>query len=239
MDAQVLYGLMVGSVTDASGAPVPGASVKLLQHETNQAREASTNDTGQFSFATIPSGTYTVTIGKPGFQTFLRKDVTLTINSVVRVDATLQVGALSETVEVTAQSAALQTDRAEVRAEVTAKTLENLPVPTGRNYQGLFRMIPGFAPPTNTGSVVANPARGLAVGVNGTSRTSVNVRIDGASATNTPHFSNPGGNVNNLQLNSDGSVRTTGGFSEITSTSGVGREGIDERVVRLGLHFRF
>jgi hypothetical protein len=57
--------------------------------------------------------------------------------------------------------------------------------------------------------------------------------------TNTPHFSNPSANASNLQLNSDGTVRSLGGFTTITSTSGIGREGVDERVFRFGVRFGF
>ena len=64
-------------------------------------------------------------------------------------------------------------------------------------------------------------------------------RVEIFNLTNTPHFANPGSNVSNLQLNADGTVRSLGGFSSITSTANTGREGIDERLVRLGLRFGF
>lgn len=64
-------------------------------------------------------------------------------------------------------------------------------------------------------------------------------RGEALNLTNTPHFSNPGANVSNLQLNQDGTVRNLGGYSVITGTTGTGREGIDERVFRLGLRIRF
>jgi hypothetical protein len=64
-------------------------------------------------------------------------------------------------------------------------------------------------------------------------------RGEALNMTNTPHFNNPASNVSNLQLNPDGTVRNLAGYSVITSTTGVGREGIDERVFRLGLRLRF
>jgi hypothetical protein len=67
----------------------------------------------------------------------------------------------------------------------------------------------------------------------------VQFRAESFNFTNTPHFSNPGRNVSDLQLNPDGSVRSLGGFTEITGTTGTGREGIDERVFRLGLRISF
>src|SRR6185295_13804969 len=72
-----------------------------------------------------------------------------------------------------------------------------------------------------------------------TERFNAQFRAEAFNLTNTPHFSNPGSNVSNLQLNTDGSVRNLGGFTVITSTSGIGREGVDERVFRFGLRIAF
>jgi hypothetical protein len=70
-------------------------------------------------------------------------------------------------------------------------------------------------------------------------RLQMQFRAEALNATNTPHFSDPGANVSNLQLNPDGSIRSLGGFTEITSVRGTGREGIDERVIRFGLRLSF
>lgn len=82
----------------------------------------------------------------------------MAVGQVVRVDVALRVGAISETVSVSAETAALQTDRAEVRSEVTSTQLEHLPTPLGRNYE---ITVPGLSPPTNNHSVAVNPSRGL------------------------------------------------------------------------------
>lgn len=180
--AQALYGSLVGSVVDSSNAPVPGATVKITHTGTNQTRSMSTNDAGGYSFAALAVGAYDISISKEGFQTFVQRSVTLTINTVGRVDATLQVGNIVESVQVTAAAALLQTDRAEVRAEVTSDLLEKLPIFPGRNYEGLFVTLPGFAPPSNFGPIPTNPSRTLAFAVNGTSRSSNGLKIDGAGA---------------------------------------------------------
>ena len=189
MSAQVLYGSMVGNVTDPSGAGVPDVTITIRQAATNLSRQAITNEAGLYSFATVPAGTYELQAAKPGFGGFTRREIEVTINSISRVDMTLQVGAVSESVQVSAQAGALQTDRSEVRAEVTQRQLENLPVPPGRNYQALFKLIPGMSPPSNVNTAVADPSRSLVVNANGGSRSSNNYRIDGAGVNSVwlPH----------------------------------------------------
>jgi hypothetical protein len=72
-----------------------------------------------------------------------------------------------------------------------------------------------------------------------TERLNVQFRAESFNFTNTPHFANPGGNVSNMSLNPDGSIKSLGGFSAITSTINLGRDGIDERQFRFGLRLRF
>jgi len=189
-DAQVLYGSIVGNVTDPTGAAVPGATVTIKQNETNWSRSGTTSDAGLFTFGTVPAGTYEIRISKSGFREFVSTDVPVAINEVRRVDAQLQVGAVTEVMTVTAEAALLQTDRAEVRAEITARTMQNLPVFLGRNYQHLFKMVPGFTQPRNAHSIPSNPSRSLMYEVNGTVPASNNVRIDGATQFNIwlPHI---------------------------------------------------
>ena len=182
--AQVLYGSIVGNVKDNSDAAVSGATVKLVHKETNQAREVATNSDGSFNFSTVQTGTYEITVSKQGFKTYTRAGIDVTLNNITRSEIKLEVGSLSETVSVTADSALLQTDRAEVRSELTSQTLLNTPIPPGRNYQQLLRTLPGINPPTNEHSIPTNPSRALAYNVNGTNRSSNNVRIDGASQYN-------------------------------------------------------
>jgi hypothetical protein len=182
--AQVLYGSIVGNVTDKSDAAIAGATVKITNKATNQTRETITNADGSFNFPTVQSGTYEITVGKTGFKTFSRSNVEVTLNSITRSDLSLEVGQVSETVSVTADAALLQTDRAEVRAELTSQTLLNVPIPPGRNYQQMFRTLPGITPPDNAHSIPTNPSRALQYNVNGTNSSSNNVRIDGASQYN-------------------------------------------------------
>ena len=98
-DAQVLYGSIVGNVTDSTGAAVPGATVTIEQAETKLTRELVADAAGAYHFTAVPSGTYSVTVTMNGFRSFSRKDVPVTLNSVARVDAKLDVGQLAETVQ--------------------------------------------------------------------------------------------------------------------------------------------
>ncbi|MGH9162009.1 MAG: TonB-dependent receptor domain-containing protein, partial [Vicinamibacteraceae bacterium] len=181
--AQVLYGSIVGNVTDASGAVVPGATVTITHQERTLTREEVTDHTGRYTFPTVPTGTYSVQVALTGFQTFERDNVRVTLNSVARVNAALGVSAVAESVKVIANTPLLQTDRAEVRSEITTTELQNVPVPLGRNYQKLFAYLPGFTPPQDAHSIPSNPSRAQVFNVNGASRSSNNTRIDGVTTT--------------------------------------------------------
>ena len=182
--AQALYGSILGTVADSSGASVPGATVKVVQTQTNQARETTTSETGAYNFPSLPSGIYTVTATLQGFETAVQKDVAVSVNNAARVDIALRVGAMSETVEVSGQVFTLQTDKGEVRTEIATKDLEELPVPVNRNYQNLLVTVPGISPPNTGSSLAANPTRGQTFSANGTTQGSSNTRIEGANAIN-------------------------------------------------------
>ena len=182
--AQVLYGSLVGNVSDDTGAAVPGATVTIRNKETGTSRDTTTDATGAYRFDTVQPGMYSVTVQLTGFRTLTRPDIPVTLNTTARADAKLQVGQLTESVTVSGETALLQTDRAEMRSELKADDLVNLPVSINRNYQYLFRTLPGFTPPAEAHSVPSNPSRALVFNVNGASRSSNNIRIDGVSTTN-------------------------------------------------------
>lgn len=182
--AQVLYGSLTGNIADTQGAVVSGATVTVTHKETGQTREGVTDSNGGYDFPTVPAGTYTVRVTKTGFKTVTKENVIVTLNTVTRADVAVEVGQVTETVIVTAETAQLKTDRADVSAELTSKPLQDLPVTLGRNYQNLFRTLPGITPPENAHSIPSNPSRSLVFNANGASYSSNNTRIDGASATN-------------------------------------------------------
>jgi hypothetical protein len=159
--AQVLYGSIVGDLKDTTGASVPGVTIAVTNRGTGLTREAVADAAGHYSLPDVPAGVYTLKATQQGFKTVEQAAVTVNINSVTRVDITLEVGALGETVTVNAERPKLQTDTAEVHQSLVAEDLTNLPVPLGRNYQQIYRALPGFAPPSNSHSIPTNPARSL------------------------------------------------------------------------------
>ena len=184
MNAQILYGSLVGNVKDPSGAAVPGATVTVTQVQTGLTRSVVTDQSGSYSLSTISAGTYEVKIAAQGFKTFDKSGLPVAINTIVRVDATLEVGAVNETIEVTSTAPLMTTDRADVHHELTATTIENVPMPPGNNFEELFRAVPGFNPPVSAHSVATNPSRSLQFNVNGASSYGNDVRIDGMSQYN-------------------------------------------------------
>src|SRR5213076_242311 len=102
--AQVLYGSIVGTLTDETGAVVPKAVVTVTNTSTGLSRQATTSDTGYYSVPNLPEGTYNLSISAAGFKPYIQTGINVPINAVTRVDARIQVGAVTEqvTVETTA-----------------------------------------------------------------------------------------------------------------------------------------
>lgn len=187
--AQTLYGTLTGTISDASNALIPGANITIRNKETGVSRTALTNSEGAYNIPTIQNGIYEVEVKKDGFRSVRQDNVEVTVNTVTRIDIKLTVGQVSESVTIEANAAVLQTDRAEVRSEITSKTLTELPVANGRNYQALFVTLPGISPPSTPHSVPSNPSRAMQWQTNGNNTAANNTaanntRIDGASATN-------------------------------------------------------
>ena len=184
--AQTLFGSIVGTITDSSGAAVVGATVIAVSVQTNDKRTAETSSTGVFTISTMTVGVYKVTVTKQGFQSFVIPSVEIAANSVVRVDASLQIGNVSQTVEVqTSGTVQLQTDTAEVHTELSSTILQEVPQ-ASRTYQGVFNLVPGIAPPSGAGfnQGTNNPSKSLSFSANGTGTSGPNVRIEGVNATN-------------------------------------------------------
>jgi hypothetical protein len=226
--AQLLQGSITGNVTDASQAAVVGAKVVATEQTTNFSRDTTTNGSGAYNLPTMPPGTYTVTVTAPSFQTSTVTGVRVSPEEIARTNVVLSIGQLTQNVEVSADAIALQTDRADIRDDVTVRTLQNVPVPPGRNYQMLFVTVPGVSPPTNSNSFTANSNRGLIISVNGGSTNTNTVRVDGTgtydmTALAEPQFIPALEEIENVSLSGnsfDAEQQTGGGAVNITVKSG-------------------
>jgi hypothetical protein len=178
--AQVFYGSIVGAVTDPSGAAIPNASITITNTNTGQSRDVKTDSGGRYTISDVTAGNYDIKVAAPGFRTFDKTGVTLTINTVVRVDAALEVGQVNEQVTVEASAVALQTDKADVHAELSERAIENLPLSNYRNYQSLIDLVPGATPGVFQNANTDTPARALTTNINGTNRNNNNTKLDGA-----------------------------------------------------------
>jgi len=140
--AQISYGSIVGTLTDASGATVPAASVVLTRIGTAERRTAQSNTDGNYEFVNLLPGRYRVDIEKPGFKHLTRDDIPVEVQATVRVDASMQVGEVGQTVEVSAQAPLLQTDTSSLGTIVESRKVQEMPL-NGRNVINLITLVPG------------------------------------------------------------------------------------------------
>jgi hypothetical protein len=178
--SQAVNATLLGTVTDTSGAVVPNAKVTATETGTNVSRTGQTNESGNFVFPDLPPGNYSITVEVAGFKKEERKGVALQVDTTQRVDVQLQAGNITETVEVTAASPLLQTDRADTGRKIDTMVVSELPVlVSNRNYQALLALVPGTAPPTEEHSQFFNASDSLQTEVNGAPRVANNYQIEG------------------------------------------------------------
>lgn len=148
-------GEITGLVTDASGAVVPDVTVTVTQAATGATRSATTNESGGYSFPALQPGAYTLKVEKPGFKSIVQSDVQLQVQQTARIDFGLQVGDVSETIEVSGGGALLTTEDTTVGTVIENKRIVDLPL-NGRNFLQLVATAPnvsfGFANAGQAGS---------------------------------------------------------------------------------------
>lgn len=178
--SQEVTATVVGTVTDPSGAVVPGATVKVTSIDRGVTYTGETNDAGLYRIAQLPVGQYNLTVQKSGFSTVAHEPFVLAINQVARIDVSLKVGQTSETVEVTAAAPVLETDSTTVDTVMNAATNDSLPL-ASRNYVQLTLLAPGsvstdpssFNNGNNTGGYGGRPL------INGNREQANNFLLDG------------------------------------------------------------
>jgi hypothetical protein len=145
LNAQTTNGTITGTVTDPSGAAVGSVQVQVTNQITGQQRSATTQDNGTYIIPQLPPGQYSVTVEKQGFAKETQSNVQLLVNQSATLDFKLSVAAVSETVEVTAAPAQLNTTNATLGDVVQHQQIVDLPL-NGRNFTQLALMTPGAAP---------------------------------------------------------------------------------------------
>jgi hypothetical protein len=187
--AQELYGSVVGTVTDGSGARIPGATITIVNRDNNLTMTSVSNESGAYTFTNVLPGRYDVKVSLQGFKEFVQQNVPVTTGSISRVEAKLEVGQLTESVTVQSEVQLLKTDKADTGAVFSSKEIEDLPLTEFRNYQSLLDLVPGATPSELQNAEIDTPARALSTTVNGTNRNNNSTRVDGATNSFTwlPH----------------------------------------------------
>jgi hypothetical protein len=177
--SQVLYGSISGSVLDASGAAVPGATVIFTNTGTGQVITLKTDDAGHYLRPDFQQGMYNMNVSVAGFKAYTKNGISISAGAVLREDVPLQVGASDESVVVSAQALGLQTDKADLHTELTATDLTDLPVGHYRSFQSLINLVPGATPGVLANSLQTSPERSQDVNVNGVNTNNNDTRVDG------------------------------------------------------------
>src|SRR5215471_416550 len=180
--AQQNYGTILGTITDKTGAVVPGAKITVTNTATQVNRETATDKEGFFQAISLPVGTYTVTVEKEGFSKEITQPKALDINQNLRVDIALQVGSKSEVVTVEGQAARVETVNPTLGQSITDRPIVDLPL-NGRNMLDLALLQPGVAPADNPGNGGARSAN-TAFSVSGGRNDSTTFLLDGGVNNN-------------------------------------------------------
>src|SRR5207245_6153484 len=128
--AQTDRGTLTGTVSDATGAVVPGVSIEARNARTGAVYQAGSSETGNYTLAQLPAGTYEVSGTLPGFRRFVRTGVIVSVATVLRIDVTLEVGASGESVTVEAASPLLKTESGEGSHNISYDNVNNLTILT-------------------------------------------------------------------------------------------------------------
>lgn len=190
LSAQTASTQILGLVTDASGAVVPGATITAKRIETGDVRTTTSNETGNYIFPLVDSGTYEVTATATGFKTEIRRNVPLELNQKGRIDFQLQVGTQAETVEVSSSLPLLKTEDATLGSVVDHKRIVELPL-NGRNFAQAATLMPGVVYGSarmgidgqSTIGTRAMPGQIVGISANGQRDANQNITLDGVSAT--------------------------------------------------------
>jgi hypothetical protein len=181
--AQTDRGTITGTVTDPAGAVAPGAAIKAKNPATGAEYTTATTNTGNYTLAQLPAGTYDVSVSMTGFKTYVRQGITVLAAQTLRIDVPLEVGAISETVTVTEDAPLLKTESGDLSHNIRTDTMDNMPIMaigagaganSGiRNPYAVMQLLPG-----------TDWRPDASVRVNGTPGNTQSMRVEGMDTTN-------------------------------------------------------
>jgi outer membrane receptor protein involved in Fe transport len=176
-----------GTVRDSTGAVIPGVAVVLHGEDTNLDRTTTTNGVGLYLFPQVQPGNYSIKVSKNGFRTEVKTNLSLNVNQTATLDLTMRAGSATETVEVQASAATLETSTAELGEAIVRKQVNDLPL-NGRNFTQLLNLTPGVSTvnvaqnSATSGGVWSNPIGTFSYpAVNGQSNRSNLFLLDGVN----------------------------------------------------------
>lgn len=178
--SQAVYGTIVGTIADASGAAVPGAKVTITDLGRNVTNSVTSNDSGNFTQRFLIVGRYRVRVEAQGFKAFQQDNIAVSVDSETRIDIKLEVGDVTQTLEVTAEAGILKTERSDVATTYSDKTITELPV-LNRRFTNFQLMTPGVVafPTSMTAASAENPQGSYRMLVNGQSFAGTSHLLDG------------------------------------------------------------
>jgi len=172
--------LLRGTVTDSSGAIIPNATVTMTNVATSVAEKRPTDESGRYLFASLKPAAYTAKVEATGFKTLIRENVVLRVGQQTDLDLRLEVGEISQQVEVNAESPLLNTVSGALGTEVSGQYMINMPL-EGRDYSPLVFLAPGTTEVANSGKGIQ--LGGTAFSSNGQRYATAEFRLDGGLMT--------------------------------------------------------
>jgi hypothetical protein len=234
--AQVSGGTLSGSITDPSGAVVANAQIVIKNSATGVAKSVTTNTDGFYSAANLLPGDYEIAVSAPGFNTEIKKGLTINVGSQPVFNLALQIGTVANSVEVSTEAPSVQLTSSDIGATVSATTVRELPL-NGRSWTDLAALQPGVStiqtqPSFATGADRGNRGFGQQLTISGARPQQNNYRLDGISLNDYPNGapgSVLGGNMG-VDAIQEFSVLTSNYSAEYGKTSG----GVVNAITRSG-----
>ncbi|MFB3905206.1 MAG: carboxypeptidase regulatory-like domain-containing protein [Acidobacteriota bacterium] len=181
--AQEFRGSLLGSVKDASGALIPGATVTAINVETNVSTSTVTSDIGRYRIPFLLPGNYSVIVELPGFRRLERTGIRISAGTDLDLDCVLEVGEVSNSVTVSGSTAAVSSTNADLALVVEQKYVQNIPVSLTRNVLNKVLLTPGVTVASSGGTVTSNGQTDITINGGGGNQSRNEITIDGIPNT--------------------------------------------------------